>query len=153
MLNHLYGEDFQYDEMMVTDRATRRGDGEDGRQQPFEAMMSLSQAKAPLKRAERRSLRRIVCRHKRQGGRIEATVTGDMDRLWLDIENDCRECTTHRPRLPDLPGRLHLHLPWVKLIERLVANAGLTFYLAANSPPNDCQQAVLGQVLGTAQHQ
>ena len=69
-----------------------------------------------------------------KGGRIEATVTGDMDPGYGSTSKMIAEsalCIVHD--CSDLPGGIYTPAPAMgeKLIERLVANAGLTFDLGS----------------------
>ena len=69
-----------------------------------------------------------------EGGRIEATVTGDMDPGYGSTSKMIAEsalCIVHD--CPDLPGGVYTPAPAMgeKLLERLVANAGLTFDLGS----------------------
>jgi short subunit dehydrogenase-like uncharacterized protein len=69
-----------------------------------------------------------------QGQRIEATVTGDMDPGYGSTSKMIAEsalCIVHD--CEGLPGGIYTPAPAMgdKLIERLVANAGLTFDLGA----------------------
>ena len=137
MLNHLYGEDFQYDEMMVT------GPGDQGA-----AMAEMVSSSNPLegddvpKPGEGPSKESREAGHydvlfvgtNDEGGRIEATVTGDMDPGYGSTSKMIAEsalCIVHD--CPDLPGGVYTPAPAMgeKLIERLVANAGLTFDLGS----------------------
>jgi short subunit dehydrogenase-like uncharacterized protein len=68
------------------------------------------------------------------GDRIEATVTGDMDPGYGSTSKmiaDSALCIIHD--CADLPGGVYTPAPAMgdKLIERLVAKAGLTFDLGA----------------------
>ena len=72
-----------------------------------------------------------------EGDRIEATVTGDMDPGYGSTSKMIAEsalCIVHD--CPDLPGGVYTPAPAMgeKLIERLVANAGLTFDLGSQQP-------------------
>jgi short subunit dehydrogenase-like uncharacterized protein len=137
LLNHLYGEDFQYDEMMVT------GPGEQGAaaasmvasSNPLEGDDVPKPGEGPSKESREAGHYDVLfVGTNASGDRMEATVTGDMDPGYgstskmiaesaLCIVQDCT----------DLPGGVYTPAPAMgeKLIERLVANAGLTFNLGA----------------------
>jgi short subunit dehydrogenase-like uncharacterized protein len=137
LLNHLYGEDFQYDEMMVT------GPGEQGAaaanmvasSNPLEGDDVPKPGEGPSKESREAGHYDVLfVGTNANGDRMEATVTGDMDPGYgstskmiaesaLCIVQDCT----------DLPGGVYTPAPAMgeKLIERLVANAGLTFNLGA----------------------
>jgi short subunit dehydrogenase-like uncharacterized protein len=137
LLNHLYGEDFEYDEMMVT------GPGEQGAavanmvasSNPLEGDDVPKPGEGPSKESREAGHYDVLfVGTNANGDRMEATVTGDMDPGYgstskmiaesaLCIVQDCA----------DLPGGVYTPAPAMgeKLIERLIANAGLTFDMGA----------------------
>ncbi|MEM8769994.1 MAG: saccharopine dehydrogenase, partial [Pseudomonadota bacterium] len=135
LLEHAYGEDFEYDEMMMT------GPGEQGKAMA-EAVASTNPlagddvpqpGEGPSKESrEAGSYDVLFIGTNAAGDSIRAAVTGDLDPGYgstskmiaesgLCLVQDCA----------DLPGGIYTPAPAMggKLIERLVQKAGLTFDL------------------------
>jgi short subunit dehydrogenase-like uncharacterized protein len=135
LLNHMYGEDFEYDEMMMT------GPGEQGKA-VAEAVASTNPlagddvpkpGEGPSKESrEAGSYDVLFIGTNNSGDSIRAAVTGDLDPGYgstskmiaesgLCLVQDCA----------DLPGGIYTPAPAMgeKLIARLVAKAGITFDL------------------------
>jgi len=131
LLNHLYGEDFKYDEMMVT------GPGDQGAaaakmvasSNPLEGDDVPKPGEGPSKESREAGHYDVLfVGTNDEGGRMEATVTGDMDPGYGSTSKMIAEsalCIVHD--CSDLPGGIYTPAPAMgeKLIERLVANAAL----------------------------
>ena len=132
LLDHQYGEDFCYDEMMIA------GEGEEGKQ-IADAMISANPmggdnvpqpGEGPSKESREQGNYDVLFFADLGGESIEARVTGDMDPGYgstskmitesaICLIQDCSE----------LPGGIYTPAPAMgdKLIHRLVRKAGLTF--------------------------
>ena len=132
LLNHAYGEDFCYDEMMIA------GEGEEG-EEIAKAMSSANPmggdnvpqpGEGPSKESREQGNYDVFFYADTNEGTVEARVTGDMDPGYgstskmiaesaLCLVNDCE----------DLPGGIYTPAPAMgdKIIARLIKNAGLTF--------------------------
>lgn len=133
LMNHAYGQDFVYDEMMLT------GSGEQGEQAAkFIASADLiggenapKPGEGPTKEErENGHYDALFVGYASDGGKVAVSVKGDKDPGYgstskmiaeaaLCIANDC----------PETPGGIYTTAPAMgaKLRERLIANAGLTF--------------------------
>lgn len=134
LLGHLYGEDFTYDEMMLT------GPGEQGEASANHVANDDSMSQNPPKPGEGPS------KEERETGfydvmfigdapdatRIIAGVTGDKDPGYGSTSKMIAEaalCLAKDISKTDTPGGVYTSAPAMggALIDRLVANAGLTF--------------------------
>ena len=132
LLDHQYGEDFCYDEMMIA------GEGEEGKQ-IADAMISANPmggdnvpqpGEGPSKESREQGNYDVLFFADLGEESIEARVTGDMDPGYGSTSKMITEsaicliqdCT-------DLPGGIYTPAPAMgdKLIHRLVKKAGLTF--------------------------
>ncbi len=131
LMDHLYGEDFCYDEMWI------QGPGEEGKAAAefVGSMNPLADAPAPGKGPSKESRENgnydvLFCADLNDGSSLHASVSGDMDPGYgstskmiaesaLCLVKDCAE----------LGGGIYTPAPAMgeKLITRLKANAGLTF--------------------------
>ncbi|XOV90767.1 MAG: saccharopine dehydrogenase family protein [Pseudomonadota bacterium] len=135
LLGHLYGEDFQYDEMMVT------GPGEPGQaaarivatSNPLAADDLPAPGEGPS-RAEREAgyYDVLFVGTSSRGEEIRLAVTGDMDAGYGSTSKMIAESALCLVQdCDDLPGGIYTPAPAMgqKLIDRLVARAGMTFDL------------------------
>ena len=131
LMDHLYGEDFCYDEMWI------QGPGEEGKAAAefVGSINPLADAPAPGEGPSKESRENgnydvLFCADLNDGSSLHASVSGDMDPGYgstskmiaesaLCLVNDCAE----------LGGGIYTPAPAMgeKLITRLKANAGLTF--------------------------
>lgn len=135
LLGHAYGEDFQYDEMMLT------GAGEQGK-----AVADMVASVNPLAGDDVPQPGEGPSRESREAGNydvlfvgttaageeIRAAVTGDMDPGYGSTSKMIAESAVCLLQdCPDLPGGIYTSAPAMgqRLIKRLVAHAGLTFDL------------------------
>ena len=135
LLGFAYGEDFQYDEMMLT------GAGEQGK-----AVAEMVASVNPLAGDDVPQPGEGPSRESREAGNydvlfvgttaagdeIRVAVTGDMDPGYGSTSKMIAESAVCLLQdCPDLPGGIYTSAPAMgqKLIKRLVAHAGLTFNL------------------------
>jgi short subunit dehydrogenase-like uncharacterized protein len=135
LMGHAYGEDFQYDEMMLT------GPGEEGK-----AIAEMVASVNPLEGDDVPAPGEGPSRESREAGNydvlfvgttadgqeIRAGVTGDMDPGYGSTSKMLAEAAVCLIQdCPDLPGGIYTSAPAMghKLIKRLVDHAGLTFDL------------------------
>ncbi|MFT7133726.1 MAG: short subunit dehydrogenase-like uncharacterized protein [Cyclobacteriaceae bacterium] len=135
LLGHPYGEDFEYDEMMVT------GPGEQGK-----AIADIVASTNPLAgddvpkpgEGPSKAVREaghydvLFVGHTNDGEEIRVGVTGDMDPGYGSTSKMIAESALCLVQdCPDLPGGIYTPAPAMgdKLIKRLVAHAGMTFEL------------------------
>ena len=138
LLGHAYGEDFRYDEMMVT------GPGEQGKQMADAIagmdMMATSDdspkpGEGPSKEErENGDYDILVVGENDAGDSIRVGVTGDMDPGYGSTSKmiaECALCLTDEAS--DLPGGIYTPAPafGMAIVERLCAHAGLTFEVEA----------------------
>ncbi len=134
LLGHLYGEDFTYDEMVLT------GPGEQGKAAAEYVAKDDSMAKNPPKPGEGPSKEEretgfydvMFVGDAPDGTRIIAGVTGDKDPGYGSTSKMIAEsalCLAKDMSRDDTPGGVYTSAPAMggALIDRLVANAGLTF--------------------------
>ena len=134
LLGHLYGEDFVYDEMMLT------GPGEKGKAAAEYVAKDDSMSKNPPKPGEGPSKEEretgfydvMFIGDAPDGTRIIAGVTGDKDPGYGSTSKMIAEsalCLAKDISRDDTPGGVYTSAPAMggALIDRLVANAGLTF--------------------------
>ena len=134
LLGHLYGEDFVYDEMVLT------GPGETGKAAAEFVAKDDSMAKNPPKPGEGPSKEEretglydvMFIGDAPDGTRIIAGVTGDKDPGYGSTSKMIAEsalCLAKDISRDDTPGGVYTSAPAMggALIDRLVANAGLTF--------------------------
>jgi len=134
LLGHLYGEDFVYDEMVLT------GPGEQGKAAAEYVAKDDSMAKNPPKPGEGPSKEEREAGHydvmfigdAPDGSRIIAGVTGDKDPGYGSTSKMIAEaalCLAKDISRDETPGGVYTSAPAMggALIDRLVANAGLTF--------------------------
>ena len=134
LLGHLYGEDFVYDEMMLT------GPGEQGEKMANHVASDNSMATNPPKPGEGPSKEEretgfydvMFVGDAPDGTRIIAGVTGDKDPGYGSTSKMIAEsalCLAKDISRSDTPGGIYTSAPAMggALIDRLVANAGLTF--------------------------
>jgi len=133
LLGHAFGEDFVYDEMMIA------GPGEDGRQMAeFLAGMSGAMANDPKKPGEGPSKQEretgnydILLVAENGGGKtVRLGVKGDMDPGYGSTSKIISEAAVCLVKdVPDGDGGIYTPgaAMGLKLVNRLVANAGLTF--------------------------
>ena len=138
LMGHAYGEDFVYDEMMVT------GAGEQGKQMAEAIagmdMMATSDdspkpGEGPSKEErENGDYDILVVGEGANGEMLKVGVTGDMDPGYGSTSKmiaECALCLTDEAA--DVPGGVYTPAPayGMAIIERLRANAGLTFEVEA----------------------
>ena len=134
LLGHLYGEDFVYDEMVLT------GPGEQGKAAAEHVAGDNSLAKNPPKPGEGPSNEEretglydvMFVGDAPDGTRIIAGVTGDKDPGYGSTSKMIAEaalCLAKDINRQDTPGGIYTPAPAMggTLIDRLTANAGLTF--------------------------
>lgn len=135
LLNHLYGEDFEYDEMMMT------GPGEQGKAvaevvastNPLAGDDVPQPGEGPSKESrEAGNYDVLFIGTNSAGDSIRAAVTGDLDPGYGSTSKMIAEsglCLVHD--CADLPGGIYTPAPAMgeKLIGRLVEKAGITFDL------------------------
>ena len=134
LLGHLYGQDFVYDEMVLT------GPGEQGKAAAEYVAKDDSMAKDPPKPGEGPSKEEretgfydvMFVGDAADGTRIIAGVTGDKDPGYGSTSKMIAEaalCLAKDINRDDTPGGVYTSAPAMggALIDRLVANAGLTF--------------------------
>ena len=132
LLDHAYGEDFCYDEMMIA------GEGDEG-EQMAKAMSSgnpmggdnLPQpGEGPSKESREKGNYDILFFADLEEKSIEARVTGDMDPGYGSTSKMITESALCLVQdCPDLAGGIYTPAPSMgeKLIDRLIKKAGLTF--------------------------
>ena len=132
LLDHAYGEDFCYDEMMIA------GEGDEG-EQMAKAMSSgnpmggdnLPQpGEGPSKESREKGNYDILFFADLEEKSIEARVTGDMDPGYGSTSKMIAESALCLVQdCPDLAGGIYTPTPSMgeKLIDRLIKKAGLTF--------------------------
>ena len=132
LLDHAYGEDFCYDEMMIA------GEGDEG-EQMAKAMSSgnpmggdnLPQpGEGPSKESREQGNYDILFFADLEKGSIGARVTGDMDPGYGSTSKMIAESALCLVQdCPDLAGGIYTPAPSMgeKLIDRLIKKAGLTF--------------------------
>ena len=132
LLDHAYGEDFCYDEMMIA------GEGDEG-EQMAKAMSSgnpmggdnLPQpGEGPSKESREKGNYDILFFADLEEKSIEARVTGDMDPGYGSTSKMIAESALCLVQdCPDLEGGIYTPAPSMgeKLIDRLIKKAGLTF--------------------------
>ena len=132
LLDHAYGEDFCYDEMMIA------GEGDEG-EQMAKAMSSgnpmggdnLPQpGEGPSKESREKGNYDILFFADLEEKSIEARVTGDMDPGYGSTSKMIAESALCLVQdCPDLAGGIYTPAPSMgeKLIDRLIKKAGLTF--------------------------
>ena len=132
LLDHQYGEDFCYDEMMIA------GEGEDGKQ-IADAMISANPmggdnvpqpGEGPSKESREQGNYDVLFFADLGEESIEARVTGDMDPGYGSTSKMITESAICLIQdCSDLPGGIYTPAPAMgdKLIHRLVKKAGLTF--------------------------
>jgi short subunit dehydrogenase-like uncharacterized protein len=135
LMDHAYGKDFEYDEMMLT------GPGDEGK-----AVAEMVAAANPLEGDDVPAPGEGPSRESREAGNydvlfvgttadgqeIRAAVTGDMDPGYGSTSKMLAESAVCLIQdCPDLPGGIYTPAPAMghKLIRRLVDHAGLTFDL------------------------
>lgn len=133
LLGHRYGEDFRYDEMMVT------GTGEAGKQaadfvakaNPLVGDDVPKPGEGPSReKREAGNYDLLFIAEKGDGTLLKAAVKGDMDPGYGSTSKMISESALCLVRdCPDLPGGVYTPASAMgtKLIARLKANAGLTF--------------------------
>ncbi len=134
LLDHAYGEDFCYDEMMIA------GEGDEG-EQMAKAMSSgnpmggdnLPQpGEGPSKESREKGNYDILFFADLEEKSIEARVTGDMDPGYGSTSKMIAESALCLVQdCPDLAGGIYTPAPSMgeKLIDRLIKKAGLTFVI------------------------
>ena len=132
LLDHAYGEDFCYDEMMIA------GEGDEG-EQMAKAMSSgnpmggdnLPQpGEGPSKESREKGNYDVLFFADLEEKSIEARVTGDMDPGYGSTSKMIAESALCLVQdCPDLAGGIYTPAPSMgeKLIDRLIKKAGLTF--------------------------
>jgi short subunit dehydrogenase-like uncharacterized protein len=132
LLDHQYGEDFCYDEMMIA------GEGEEGKQ-IADAMISANPmggdnvpqpGEGPSKESREQGNYDVLFFADLGDESIEARVTGDMDPGYGSTSKMISESAICLIQdCSDLPGGIYTPAPAMgdKLIHRLVKKAGLTF--------------------------
>ena len=135
LLGHAYGEDFQYDEMMLA------GAGEEGKAiaemvasaNPLVGDNVPAPGEGPSKESrEAGNYDVLFVGTTADGQEIRAAVTGDMDPGYGSTSKMIAESAVCLIQdCPDLPGGIYTSAPSMgqKLIKRLVEHAGLTFDL------------------------
>jgi short subunit dehydrogenase-like uncharacterized protein len=135
LLGHQYGEDFEYDEMMVT------GPGEQGKAiaevvaktNPLEGDDVPQPGEGPSKESREAGHYDVLfVGQNGAGDSLRAAVTGDLDPGYGSTSKMIAEsamCLVHE--CDELPGGIYTPAPAMgeKLIKRLVEHAGLTFSL------------------------
>jgi short subunit dehydrogenase-like uncharacterized protein len=133
LMGHPYGTDFQYDEMMMT------GAGEQGRavaeavagSNPLVGDNVPKPGEGPSRESREAGNYDVLFVGTTDDGReIRAAVTGDMDPGYGSTSKMIAESAMCLVQdCPDLPGGFYTSAPAMgrKLIDRLVAHAGLTF--------------------------
>ena len=132
LLGHQYGEDFEYDEMMVT------GPGEQGKAiaeivaktNPLEGDDVPQPGEGPSKESREAGHYDVLfVGQNASGDSLRAAVTGDLDPGYGSTSKMIAMCLVHE--CADLPGGIYTPAPAMgeKLIKRLVEHAGLTFNL------------------------
>ena len=132
LLDHAYGEDFCYDEMMIA------GEGDEG-EQMAKAMSSGNPmggdnvpqpGEGPSKESREQGNYDILFFADLEKGSIAARVTGDMDPGYGSTSKMIAESALCLVQdCPDLAGGIYTPAPSMgeKLIDRLIKKAGLTF--------------------------
>ena len=132
LLDHAYGEDFCYDEMMIA------GEGDEG-EQMAKAMSSGNPmggdnvpqpGEGPSKESREKGNYDILFFADLEEKSIEARVTGDMDPGYGSTSKMIAESALCLVQdCPDLAGGIYTPAPSMgkKLIDRLIKKAGLTF--------------------------
>ena len=132
LLDHAYGEDFCYDEMMIA------GEGDEG-EQMAKAMSSGNPmggdnlpppGEGPSKESREKGNSDILFFADLEEKSIEARVTGDMDPGYGSTSKMIAESALCLVQdCPDLAGGIYTPAPSMgeKLIDRLIKKAGLTF--------------------------
>lgn len=132
LLDHAYGEDFCYDEMMIA------GEGDEG-EQMAKAMSSGNPmggdnppqpGEGPSKESREKGNYDILFFADLEEKSIEARVTGDMDPGYGSTSKMIAESALCLVQdCPDLEGGIYTPAPSMgeKLIDRLIKKAGLTF--------------------------
>jgi short subunit dehydrogenase-like uncharacterized protein len=137
LLGHMYGTDFEYDEMMMT------GPGEQGKAiaevvastNPLAGDDVPQPGEGPSKESREAGHYDVLFIGTSENGEIlKAAVTGDMDPGYGSTSKMISEsalCLIHD--CPDLAGGIYTSAPAMgdKLIKRLVDRAGLTFSIEA----------------------
>lgn len=135
LLGHLYGENFEYDEMMMT------GPGEEGKaaaefvagMNPLAGDDVPQPGEGPSKESrEAGNYDVMFVGSNENGDTIKAGVTGDMDPGYGSTSKMIAESALCLVQdCSDLPGGIYTPAPAMgeKLIKRLVAKAGMTFDL------------------------
>ena len=135
LLGHLYGEDFQYDEMMVA------GAGDEGKavaefvagHNPLVGDGVPQPGEGPSRESrEAGNYDVLFIGTTPEGDELRAAVTGDMDPGYGSTSKMIAESAVCLVQdCPDLPGGIYTSAPAMgeKLIRRLVDHAGLTFEL------------------------
>ena len=132
LLDHTYGEDFCYDEMMIA------GEGDEGEQMAKEMSSgnpmggdNLPQpGEGPSKESREKGNYDILFFADLEEKSIEARVTGDMDPGYGSTSKMIAESALCLVQdCPDLAGGIYTPAPSMgeKLIDRLIKKAGLTF--------------------------
>ena len=132
LLNHAYGEDFCYDEMMIA------GEGDEG-EQIAKAMSSGNPmggdnvpqpGEGPSKESREKGNYDVLFFADLEEKSIEVRVTGDMDPGYGSTSKMIAESALCLVQdCPDLAGGIYTPAPSMgeKLIDRLIKKAGLTF--------------------------
>ena len=132
LLNHLYGENFSYDEMMIA------GEGDEGKQ-VAEAMTSANPmggdnvpqpGEGPSRESREQGNYDVLFVGNSGDESMQAKVTGDMDPGYGSTSKMIAESAICLVQdCGDLPGGIYTPAPAMgdKLISRLVQKAGLTF--------------------------
>jgi len=134
LLDHAYGEDFLYSEMMLT------GDGEQGEAMAQHIASDNSMAKNPPKPGEGPSKEEretgfydvLYIGDTAKGDRVITSVSGDKDPGYGSTSKmiaECAICLVKDVSRDETPGGVWTPAPAMgqKLIERLTAHAGLKF--------------------------
>ena len=132
LLDHAYGKDFCYDEMMIA------GEGDEG-EQIAKAMSTANPmggdnvpqpGEGPSKESREQGNYDVYFFADTEEGIVQAQVTGDMDPGYGSTSKMIAESAICLVQdCPDLPGGIYTPAPAMgeKLIRRLENNAGLTF--------------------------
>ena len=135
LLGHAYGEDFRYDEMMLT------GPGEQGKavaemiaaSNPLSGDNVPAPGEGPSREArEAGSYDVLFVGSSADGGEIRAAVSGDLDPGYGSTSRMIAESAVCLlEECPELPGGIYTPAPAMgqTLIRRLIAHAGLDFRL------------------------
>jgi short subunit dehydrogenase-like uncharacterized protein len=135
LLEHAYGTDFEYDEMMMT------GPGDQGKavaemvanSNPLGGEDAPKPGEGPSRESrEAGNYDLLFVGTSQDGQEIRAAVTGDMDPGYGSTSKMIAEAALCLVQdCPDLAGGFYTSAPAMgeKLIKRLIANAGLTFDL------------------------